>query len=256
MKRFIFLIAISVVSFLTVQAQITPNVYKSMEYRREMMKIIGRGLVNRQMTKGATKSGNKSALKAVIASGTTAFKFDSKYFAPDLILTDFKGTAAEKTTASRNIAADIDFYKSVALKDGFPANDLAYGFNFFIIHNLIIYNGVKCTALELGIRGREDSCSIFTAHNYTLDDERAIYNQFRKILDTPETAKLTDAEKQTMTEFMALKTTDLFNRWSNASQAPMTIENYNIKMEAAKNLEDLLQIPAAKISISKEGVKP
>ena len=255
MKKFFLIIALLTVSLISTNAQITPNVYKSMEYRREMLKIVGRGIVNRKMTtKGANKGKTSTAPKTLTASGTTAFKFGDKYLAPDLLLANYKGTAAEKTNAARSLAASIDRYKATAAKDGFPANDLAYSFNFFIIHNLIIYNGVKCTALELGLKGREDSCSIFTVHNYTLDHERTIYNQFRKILDTPETAKMTDGEKQLTAEMFALKVNELWDRWNAKAARPMTVDNYNIKMEAAKNLEDFLQTDVRKISITKDGI--
>ena len=258
MKRVFILAGLFVVSFTNLNGQITPNIYKSMEYRREIQKIIGKGIINRKIlgSSQTNANSNKSAPTATpTATGTTAFKFSAKYLLPDLILADYQGNARDKIAAAKEISDLIDSYKATAAKDGFPANDLAYSFNFFIIHNLIIYQGVKCTALELGLKGREDSCSIFTAHNYTLDQERGIYHQFRKTLDTPATAKMSDGEKQLMAEQIAVKTNELWNRWAAQAARSMTIENYNIKMEAAKNLEDLLQIPANQISVTNDGIK-
>lgn len=256
MKTLLVAIGLTMILFAESNAQITPNVYKSMEYRREMTKIIGRGLVNQQILgRGANgKNSKSSAPKTQVATGATAFKFNDKYLSPDILLANFKRTASEKSKAAQNISEAIDSYKNIAKKDGFPANDLAYSFNFFIIHNLIIYHSVKCTALELGLKGREDSCSIFTAHNFTLDQERGVYNQFRQVLDSPEIAKMTDADKQLMAEMIALKIFDIWSRWGELANRPMSIENYNIKMEAAKNLEDFLKIPVKNISATKDGI--
>ena len=51
-------------------------------------------------------------------------------------------SAAEIREAKQTFDVFLNNYEKTALTDGFPANDLAYGFEFFIVTNYNIYNNL------------------------------------------------------------------------------------------------------------------
>ena len=73
------------------------------------------------------------------AKGVTAFNAAGGRILPDQLSKAGGKSAAEISEAKQTLDMFLNNYEKTAITDGFPANDLAYGFEFFIVNNYNIY---------------------------------------------------------------------------------------------------------------------
>src|SRR5262245_55047551 len=87
--------------------------------------------------KSGSKGRSSSNAAPTAPPSVTSFKHSGSHILPTAI------AALNRTdaTAEKRIVEDLlNLYRQTALKDGFPANDLAYAFEYFVANNYQIYN--------------------------------------------------------------------------------------------------------------------
>lgn len=174
------------------------------------------------------------------------------------------GSRQDQQDAEKLFASFINLYKQTARKDGFPANDLAYAFEYFVVNNYQIYHDLMDLPLEKDPRARRarDGFERITLMNQkkslqvTLPQERAIYNQFKTVLAAnAEIQKMTDAQKQEAAELFAI----LFGVNFTAYMKGITDGNDELTDQARKmamqGLEKLLGAPISRIKIANNGLE-
>ena len=248
-------------SLVRAQMYVPPNMFSNPVLQRSMennnMIATGiNGLIRSQMMRNLSRNGkgskNSSLSKKPPVSqiaDPTSFKASSA----NSIVNAFAEKSDADATQQKQVQALFDqclqlFWKT-AKDDNFPSNDLAYGFEFYVVNNYHVYKDVFST---LG----DYQFDLTKAPNYVYySREQAIYGQFRQFLgDTPEIKKLTDKEKQQFTEVLAIKANIAFlmdeqGRKNNDRQLMGKAQEM-----AKSNLESLFQTTADKIIIDDNGV--
>ncbi len=131
---------------------------------------------------------------------------------PDNLLPKRLAAKSASGETERVFDAFIDLYRQTAQKDGFPADDLAYAFEYFVVNNYQIYHDLVELPADKDPRARRardgfERIQILNEkklRQVSINQERAVYGQFRRMLAaSPELAKMTDAQKQEGAELRA-----------------------------------------------------
>lgn len=158
----------------------------------------------------------------------------------------------------------LDMYRRVAAKDGFPANDLAYAAEYFVVNNYHIYYDLLDVPYEKdpwAKRGKDgfDRISLMNQKKLmvvTMNQERAIYNQFRETLAAnPQVAKMTDAQKQEMAEMLAITYGIAFTGYMKGINEDDDRTTEQARQLAKQGLEKLLGVPVGQIKITAYGLE-
>lgn len=72
--------------------------------------------------------------------GPTQFTQNTEYILPAVISKLDPGDARAKAEIKKAASELLDLYHETAKKDGFPSNDLAYAFEYFVVNNYMYYN--------------------------------------------------------------------------------------------------------------------
>lgn len=177
---------------------------------------------------------------------------------------------AGKTTGQNSREAEqlfnsfISLYKQTARKDGFPSNDLAYAFEYFVVNNYQIYHNLVDLPPDKDPRARlaKDGFERITILNekkllqVTIPQERTVYNQLRAILsENPEIQKMTDAQKQEATELFATLVGVNFAAYMNGINNKDDQLIDEARKMAKEGLEKLLGVPVNQIKINNNGLE-
>lgn len=158
----------------------------------------------------------------------------------------------------------IDLYQQTAQKDGFPSNDLAYAFEYFVVNNYQIYHDLVDLPLDRDPRAKraKDGFERIQIMNekkllqVSIYQERAIYKQFKELLATnTEIQKMTDAQKQEASELMAILfgvNYAVYIKGINDGNEKLTEQSRQI---AKEGLEKLLGKPIGQIKITNNGLE-
>ncbi len=232
--------------------QYSNPVIQKMYYNQMMTtKAIG-GLIQGHMIKaGSGRSGTRRSAQT---------KKDSLQFRPagvtvisDDQLGQMTKNEQEKQDLENLFNGCVKSYAATAQKDGFPFNDLAYAFNFFIVNNYHIYKNVL---------GKYKGYSNFGVVDVSqLPDyidsrgELTIYDQFRTVLTSnPSVTKLTDAEKEKFTALMAIMTNVPWQMYEGGIKTGNDEAIENARNLAKQNLENLFGTSPDNIVITESGV--
>lgn len=266
MKKILFSILVFTFSAISANAQIMSN--PSQWYINNQIystRVFNDAVANSMLKKGA-KSGNRKTAKGgvniVNAKDYTSFKET----ASSSLSKNLAGKTSGQTTreAEQLFNSFISLYKQTAAKDGFPSNDLAYAYEYFIVNNYQIYNDLMELPLELDprLKSARDGFEKIEILNQkkllqvSMPQERAIYNQFKATLSAnPEIQKMTDSQKQEAAELLAT----LFGVNFAAYMKGINDRDGKLTEEARKmagqGLEKLLGVSADKIKITGNGVE-
>ena len=202
--------------------------------------------VNRSMTNGATKpsatkganTASRTATKNTppAAVGATAFKPRAQNYLPKVLAQKNGGSADQQREEEQFYESLIDLYEQAADNDNVSANDLAYGFEYFLVNNYNVYH--HHNNLEA----------------ITMAQEKKIYSQFRNSMQTnPDIKKMNDEQKQTATEFMAIMTGAAYKQYvKGVNEGNEQLMKAGRQM-AKENLENFFKVPIEKIKISDSG---
>lgn len=212
--------------------------------------------------KGGTRKTAKGGTTTVNAKDYTSFKET----ASGSLSKNLAGKTSGQTSreAEQLFNSFISLYKQTAAKDGFPSNDLAYAYEYFIVNNYQIYNDLMELPPDRDprLQSARDGFQKIEILNQkkllqvSMPQERAIYNQFKATLSAnPEIQKMTDAQKQEAAELLAT----LFGVNYAAYMKGINDRDYKLTDEARKmagqGLEKLLGVSANKIKITNNGVE-
>lgn len=174
-------------------------------------------------------------------------------------------TPEARRAAQAEYDAHVDLYEKTAGNDGFPADDLAYAYEYFVVNSYQVHHNLVSLPLErdpylrnaidgfdrIALAGRK------RAEQVTPQQERAIYEQFRAQLGaSAEVQRMTDAEKQEAAEMLAITfgvTYAAYLRGVDSGDAALIDE---ARRAAQTGLEKMLGRPMEKIRVSARGLEP
>lgn len=192
----------------------------------------------------------------------TAFKPRAENYLPKLLAQKNGGNADQQREEEQFYNSLIESYEQVAKKDGFPATDLAYAFEFFIVNNYAVYYNLIPMSPEMDPYFRNARNDIERirlkskkeSETVSMPQERKIYYQFRSLLQSnPDIKKMNDEQKQTATEFLAIMTGAAFMQYDKGVQEGDEQLIKAGRQMAKENLEKFFKVPIEKIKISDRG---
>lgn len=223
------------------------------------------GVVANSMLSGsAANSARPSSAKPSAAPEPTQFRESATTTIPALLSGKSAGLAGTPDEARRLFTSYIDLYKTTARTDRFPANDLAYAMEYYVVNNWQIYHDLVSVPYEndpRALRAKDgfDRIAVM-AEKKTLQvtpyQERAVYEQFRTRLGaSADVRAMTDAQKQEATELLAT----LFGVNFAVYMQGVNVRNDRVAQQgrdmARQGLEKLLGVPISKMRITNNGLE-
>lgn len=206
------------------------------------------------------KGRGKSTAKTVPsgATGVTAFRQSAEILPKTLA--KLNGSDAQADLLIRKL---LELYRQTAAKDGFPANDLAYAFEYFVVNNYQVYNDLLDISGDPAIARIEDPLARLQAAKVkeqmkvTLSQERVVYDQFRNVLsENAEVKKMTDAQKQEAAELLAVMTGLAYFQFSQGMTGNSDEQKEKGRQTARANLEKLAAgVSVDRIRITNNGLE-
>lgn len=173
-------------------------------------------------------------------------------------------SAAEIRDAKQTFDMLLDRYEQTARTDGFPATDLAYGFEFFIVNNYQVYNDVfNLSPADKALMQPSGNPLLALQHRYSKQAsavsptaEKALYQQIKTFLSAnPAIAKLTDRQKQEFTEMLAIVTMTNFHMYETAGKNNDAEAFAKVQSTAKQMLEKMFGVSIDKIKITAKGLE-
>jgi len=214
------LLMISLLMGISVQAQILTNPVQDYINKTTLLNNILSNkrtidLSQKSQTKGSSINQGNSKTPSQPDSRAipepTKFNHTGTFILPKLWAE--KSGLAGQGDAEQFFTSFVNLYQQTAQKDGFPSNDLAYAFEYFVVNSYMTYHDLHDVEYDKDPRVKrgKDMFDRLTIINekkllkVTLAQERTIYNQFKTTLsENPAIQKMTDREKQELTELLAL----------------------------------------------------
>lgn len=222
----------------------------------------GGGVVNGK--KARVPASNSRAASAKTAKSITAFNPVGGRILPAQLSNAAKKNAAGVSEAKQTFDMFLDNYEKTALNDGFPPNDLAYGLEFFIVNNYIIYNDLQeKSPADKALMSPSGDPLLALQHSYskkagavTSTAEKALYEQLKTLLsENPAIMKLTDRQKQEFTEMLAIVTVTNYYAYEVAGKNKDVKVFAEAQNAAKQSLEKLFGVSANKIKITAKGLE-
>lgn len=216
----------------------------------------------RKGAKGTKRQGSKKASEPNKSRDYTVFKETANSSLAKTLAG--KSGAQNSREAGQMLDSFIGLYKQTAAKDGFPANDLAYAFEYFVVNNYQIYHNLVDVPLDKDPRARaaRDGFDRITIMNekkllqVSIPQEQTIYQQFKAILsENPEIQKMTDAQKQEATELLATLVGVNFTAYMNGINNEDERITNEARQMAKDGLEKLLGASIDRIKINAYGLE-
>ena len=220
--------------------------------------MLRRSMNGKNRSTAAVKPGQKTA------GGDSVFKASPNNALPKIFAAKTVGGTQNQRQTEQVFDTFISLYKQTAQKDGFPANDLAYAFQYFVVNNYQIYHDLVDLPLEQDPRAKRardgfDRIKIMNDKKLmqvSMTQERAIYNQFRTMLSSnAELQKMTDAQKQEASELFAIMFGVNFTGYMKGVSTPDDRLAEQARQMAREGLEKLLGVPIDQIKITNNGLE-
>ena len=232
--------------------QYSNPVIQKMYYNQMMTtKAIG-GLIQIHMMKAGSRGGGKGKTGNAVKTSATQFRATGVEIISDQALAQIAKSPKDKQELEAFFNQCLKLYTTTASKDRFPANDLAYALNYFLVNNYHVYKNV------LEGMDRYESYGVLDVTkvpNYIYSSrEQAVYNQFRSALAAnPAITKLSDAEKEKFTGQMAIMTGVSLLTYKAALDAKNREGILAAQKTARQNLENLLGTSPDNLSFNDSG---
>jgi hypothetical protein len=257
----IFTIVFAFSLSLSARAQVldSPYVYSNPALQqdafvRNMNAIAIEGLMQRHMIEQSVggKRGQSSGATTTNRS-STLFKGSTRFVIADLLVKQSGATAQQKAEAVKIIEQMVILYADTATKDGFPANDLAYAFEYYVVQNYHAYHNVFENPVVIPYTNTID---VSKTPNYISSfGEKALFNQFKAVLSqNPSVTKLSDLQKQQYTELLAVVTNINFTAYGEGLKRKDRKIIEQTRAAAKQNLERLFGVSADKIIVNDAGL--
>ena len=233
--------------------------------RMQIQNELVRQMVLAEALKGKGAKGSAAATKAAPAAvDYTVFKPRAENYLPQLLAQSVKGNADQQREAEQFFNSQIEMYERTADYYKYPAADVAFALEYFISNNYEIYYDLitlprkkdpylkraKNLFDEIALADQKKSDKISSIQ------DRAMYFQIKEMLSAkPEFRKITDEQKQKMTEMLAIKLGILSVSYLKAVEDEDEQAIEQAHKTAKENLEGLLGVPMNKIMITDRGLR-
>jgi len=223
--------------------------------------VLGNSMLG--MKSGANANSAAKAPAGAPAADVTRFR-EVAPIAPQALAQRSAGSAEQQEGARRQLDAYVALYHQVAQKDGFPANDLAYAFEYFVVNNYHIYHDLMDLPYDKDPRARRgrdgfDRIRIMSEKRQlqiSIAQERAIYAQFRTSLArNAEIQQMTDAQKQEAAEKLAIMYGVNRSAYLRGIDANDDAAAEQARQMARQGLEKLLGVPVSRIKVTSAGLE-
>jgi hypothetical protein len=224
-------------------------------------------LSQKAQTKGTSTNRNPTnSGRPATGAGVDPTQFNQTNVAllPKLLAERSGDTPEKQRDAERFFNSLLEIYRQTAQKDGFPANDLAYAFEYFVVNSYMTFHDLHDVPYEKDPRVKrgKDMFDRLTIINQkktlkvTLYQERATYNQLKTLLaGNSLVQKMTGAEKQQLTELLAIMFGANYVAYMNAVNSEDESRIEQARQTARVWLEKLIGVPAERIKIGNEGLQ-
>lgn len=213
--------------------------------------LLNRILSNmRSPAKGTPSSGAGAAAAPVLPKPVSQFRHSGAMILPKRL-----GNEAA-------LAPLVTLYEETARKDRFPANEVAYALTYFVVNSYMTLHdlhSVEYAKDPWAKKGKDsfDRISLMGQKKIltpTPLQERAVFLQFREALESNAgVAKMTDAQKQEMTELLAITFGVNYRQYMDAVNREDEVAMAAARAQAGANLEKLFGFPAAKLTVNESG---
>jgi len=222
--------------------------------------------VNRNTVNGAAQKGTAKGAKttAKAAVDYTVFTPRQENYMPKVLAQTGKGNAAEQRQAEQFYNSQIESYEQTASYHKYPANDVAFAFLYFISNNYEIYHDLITVPVEKDpwAKRAKDGFEWLALldkkklQKVSPEQDRTMYFQFKEMLSAkPEFRKMTDEDKQKMTETLAIMLGIVYDGYMKAIDAEDEQLIKQAHQTAKEGLEKLLGVPMDKIKINYAGLQ-
>lgn len=211
----------------------------------------------------AGKAGAAPANEAAPVRDYTRFVATPGNLVPAALAAREGGSPAARRAAQERYDGYVDMYVRTAAKDRFPADDLAYAYEYYVVNNWNILKDLVDVPLEQDprLRGARDGFERieFAARKRQEQvsplQERAIYEQFRAQLGSAAAVrKMTDAQKQEAAETLAISLGVNWSSYLAGLERGDDALAQQARDAARVGLEKLFGRPIDRISIDERGV--
>jgi len=216
----------------------------------------------------ASASKSRASNPAPVKRVKTATEFDAvgrRRILPDQLSKAQGKNASEISQAKQAFDTFLNRYEESATTDGFPPNDLAYAFEFFIANNYNVYKDhlqqdpadkapmSPSADPLLKLARMANKRSGYSLVGYV---DKIIYQQMKDVLSkNPAIVKLTDRQKQEFTEMLAITTIATFDMYAAAGKSGDPEAFAEAQNMAKQSLEKMLGVSADKIKITAKGLE-
>lgn len=220
------------------------------------------GVVANSMLRRKTAGGKQTRRNPATKTNKAAVDYTLFNAAPQSLLP--KKLSSNSRETEQTLETLIDFYTQTAQKDGFPANDLAYAFEYFVVNNYQLYKDLIDLPADKDPRAKRarDGFERITILNQkkleqvSMPQERAIYRQFKEMLAAnPDIQKMTDAQKQEAAEMLAIMFGINFTAYMKGINDGDDQLTEQARQLAKQGLEKLLGVPVEQIRITNSGLE-
>lgn len=183
---------------------------------------------------------------------------------PNILPARLTKNAANAAETQKLLDGFVALYKQTAAKDGFPSNDVAYAFQYFVVNNYQIYYDLVDVPADLdprAKRARDGFERIQILNEKKLlqvspFQEKAIFEQFRSVISqNAELAKMPDSQKQEAAEVLAIMFGVNFAAYMQGIKTrDETLQN-QARQAARDGLEKLLGASIDRIKITNSGLE-
>lgn len=214
--------------------------------------------------KARARGANSQNPAAQTAGSVTAYSPAGGRILPERLSIAAGKSATEIRHARQTFDMFLNNYEKTALDDGFPPNDLAYGFSFFIINHYIVYRDLQeKSPADKALMSSSGDPLLAMQRSYskkagavTPAAERAVYQQVKTFFSANSAiTKLTDRQKQEFTEMLAIVTVTTYYTYEMAGKNNNAEVFAKAQSAAKQSLQQLLGAPADKIKITTQGLE-
>ena len=229
--------------------------------RMHIQNQVFQNMVTAASAHGATKS--TKTRTSPVASGYTMFKPRQENYLPKLLAQAGKGNTVEQRRAEQFFNSLIEKYEQGSPHHELPKNDVAYALVHFILVNYEAFYDLAPMPMEKdpwAKRARTESHRTALMNEKkslltTTEEDRAMYYQFKEMLSAKsEFKKMTDAEKQKMTEMLVITCGIVQAAYDKAIETEDEILLSEAHKAAKNSLQELLGVSIDKIKFDLSGI--
>lgn len=230
--------------------------------RMQIQNEVFRNTVNGAAQKGGAKGAKTRPSAAAV--DYTMYKPRQENYLPKVLSQAGKGNAAEQRETEQFFNTLIANYEQGSPHHELPKNDVAYAILHFILVNYEVYYDLYNVPIEKdpwAKRAKDGFERIALMDKKrsritTTEEDRAMYYQFKEMLSAkPEFRKMTDADKQKMTETLVIMSGVVDAGYLKAIEEEDEQLIKQAHEMAKEGLEKLLGVPIDKIKINLSGLR-